>query len=126
MLLRVVTSEKVDLNPTIEARGLDNSVLESALGTGAGDMPSAFVLHGNHPNPFNPSTTIAFDLPRDTHVRIDVFSVRGTKVATLTDRSYGAGKQSVTWNAQGVASGVYFYRVQAGNETSMQKMTLLK
>ena len=89
-------------------------------------VPTAFDVPQNYPNPFNPTTTISFDLPRDSHVRIDVFDLRGSRVATLANRQYPAGTQSVTWNAQGVASGVYFYRVQAGSKTMMKKMTLLK
>jgi PKD repeat protein len=89
-------------------------------------VPTVFAAPQNYPNPFNPVTTISFDLPTATHVTVDVFDIRGSRVATLVNRHYQAGPQSVTWNAKGVASGVYFYRVQAGENTALHKMTLLK
>jgi hypothetical protein len=98
-------------------------------GTGIAD---AFGLAQNYPNPFNTETTIRFDVPEDAHVTIDVYDVLGRRVATLLDefRQEGAG-QSVTWNATDaggrvVASGVYLYRMRAGDFSAVRKMVLLR
>jgi hypothetical protein len=84
------------------------------------------VLHPNSPNPFNPATRIAFDLPEATHVRLDIFNVLGQRVATAVDRKMDAGHHSVIWDAGNAASGVYLYRLTTGVETRIKKMLLLK
>jgi PKD repeat protein len=89
-------------------------------------VPARFALAQNYPNPFNPSTTISFTLAVPSHVRLDVFDVRGSRVATLVDREMGAGEHSVPFDAHGLSSGVYFYRLTAGNMTEMKKMILLR
>jgi len=83
----------------------------------------------NHPNPFNPSTTISFDLPVSMHAVLEVFDVRGRRVARLLDAGLPAGRHDVVWDgrdAQGRAagSGVYFYRLQAGEDSTYRKMVL--
>lgn len=89
-------------------------------------IPSEFVLENNYPNPFNPITTIAFDLPTDDMVNMSVFNITGRKVETLINRDMKAGSYELTWNASNHASGVYILRVQYGREIAYQKMTLLK
>jgi len=81
---------------------------------------------GNYPNPFNPVTTISFWLPETGRLKLDVFAVTGAKVATLADGVLSAGEHSVTWNASGFPSGVYFYRLRAGEFTGTGKMLLVK
>jgi len=93
--------------------------------------PATTVLKGNYPNPFNPSTTIAFDMASDGFVNIDVYNVKGQKVCGLISGFYGAGSHSVVWNGEdatgrAVASGVYFYRMTAGGYSKTQKMLLMK
>jgi hypothetical protein len=90
-----------------------------------GDILSSCLLQ-NYPNPFNPSTTIKYDLPKDLRVTLKVFNVLGQEVATLVNEEQKAGYRSVEWNAAGVASGVYFYRLDAGSFTSVKKLLLLK
>jgi len=106
------------------------SVVGSSTGEGvivqAAPAPRAFSLAQNYPNPFNPSTTISFTLAEASHVRLEVFNVSGARVATLADREMGIGEHSVTWNADGLGSGVYFYRLTAGEATEMKKMILLR
>jgi len=90
-----------------------------------------FALHNNYPNPFNPSTTISFNLPRPGNVRLAVFNVLGQEVKELTNGFYPAGKHEVTWdgtNSSGVkaASGIYFYALQAGGTRMIKKMVLGK
>lgn len=88
-------------------------------------IPETWGLHQNYPNPFNASTVIYFDLPQASHVVLDVYNILGQRVGTLADEYMEAGTRSVTWNAD-VASGVYFYRLQADDFSSTRKMTLLK
>jgi len=93
---------------------------------GASDLPKAFGIEQNYPNPFNPSTTIRFALPRASHVRLNVFNVAGERVATLIDSEAPAGYHTVKLDARGLASGVYFYKIEAGNFTETKKMVLLR
>jgi hypothetical protein len=95
------------------------------------DLPPAFALYQNHPNPFNPSTMIRFDLPRDTHVTLDIYSVSGELVATLADGMMEAGHWELVWTGTGrdggpVTSGVYFYRLVTDGFTRTRKMVLLR
>ncbi len=94
-------------------------------------VPNAFALYQNSPNPFNPVTTIRFDLPRAEHVRLVVYNVKGELVATLADQNMDAGRKEITWDAKDSAgrtatSGVYFYRLVAGEFVETRKMILLR
>ncbi len=89
-------------------------------------VPSQFRLEQNYPNPFNPSTMISYALPKSAKVKIVVFNMLGENVATLTNRFEEPGNYKVKWNAEGFSSGVYFYRLTAGNYTEIKKMLLLK
>ena len=81
---------------------------------------------GNNPNPFNPMTVIEFALPRSTDVTISIYNTRGQLVSRPVDGFLGAGSHSVTWSAQGHASGVYYYQLRADDEVVTRKMMLLK
>jgi hypothetical protein len=85
-----------------------------------------FQLDQNYPNPFNPSTTINYDLPRDSRVTLKVYDVLGREVTMLVNEDQKAGLKSAEWNATGFASGVYFYRLEAGSFVSVKKLLLLK
>ncbi len=88
-----------------------------------GRVPAAFVLRGNAPNPFAGSTTIRYDLPEDAHVRITVYDALGRRVATLVDEEQRAGAdKAVRFGAEGLPSGVYFYRIEAGTTVRTRKM----
>ena len=89
-------------------------------------IPTEWSLNQNYPNPFNASTMISFGLPVDAHVRLDVYNILGQRVTTLRDEVLPAGSYNVTWNADQVASGVYFYRLQTDEFTQTRKMTLMK
>ncbi len=96
-----------------------------------GDLPEEFVLDQNYPNPFNPTTTVRFSLPRTEHVTLDIYNVQGQIVRTLVNETRSAGEHKVEWdatsdNGERVASGIYFYRLTAGDYTVSRKMTLLK
>ena len=95
------------------------------------DLPATFALYKNAPNPFNPSTKIAFDLPRESNVVLRVYDQRGREVRRLVDGIMPAGQQSVIWDGrdssgQGVNSGMYIYRIEAEGFVSTNKMLLLK
>ncbi|MBN1293142.1 MAG: T9SS type A sorting domain-containing protein [Candidatus Latescibacteria bacterium] len=90
------------------------------------DDITTFSLSQNHPNPFNPSTSISFDLPESGQVAIEVFSVTGQKTATLVNGHMQAGAHSVSWDGSGCSAGVYLYRISANGKTSARKMLLLK
>jgi Concanavalin A-like lectin/glucanases superfamily/Secretion system C-terminal sorting domain/The GLUG motif len=92
-------------------------------------VPTQFALGQNYPNPFNPMTTIAYDIPAagsQKLVTLKVYDVVGREVATLVNETKEAGSYSVQWHASRFASGVYFYRLQAGNYSAVKKLVLMK
>lgn len=89
-------------------------------------LPREYSLHQNYPNPFNPDTKIEFGLPTTAHVTLEVFDALGRKVAILESSTLGAGFYTRRWSAAGFPSGVYLYRMRAGNFTEVKKMLLAK
>lgn len=96
------------------------------------DLPSTFVLHGNYPNPFNPSTTIRFDLPQAAEVQVEIFDLAGRRVATTPIQAMSSGRnQTIQFDASALNSGVYFYRLKAHfasgeHQVESGRMVLLK
>jgi len=88
--------------------------------------PESHILAGNFPNPFNPTTTIEFNLPQTSLVNVTIYSVTGSKVAQLVNGWRDAGSHQVTFEASDLASGMYLYRIQAGDLTANGKMLLVK
>ncbi len=114
--------------PRLAKEGEDGPITADPL-----DMAPAAVLTlaQNHPNPFNPQTMIAFTLPRPQMVSLNVYDVQGRLVRTLMHGEMIAGRHEVVWEGRdeggnGVASGTYFYRLQADNGSLVRKMLLLK
>ena len=96
-----------------------------------GQMPAPAILAQNWPNPFNPSTSISFELRQPGQARLEIFDLRGRLVTTLLDKELGTGTYIEDWdgtdaNGAPVASGVYFYRLSAGGTSVSRKMLLLK
>jgi len=89
-------------------------------------LPKEFALSGNHPNPFNAQTVIEYQLPVSSNVKLEVYNILGSKVATLVNREEVAGYSSVTWDASNVSSGIYFYKLSAGDYTETMRMILVK
>ena len=89
-------------------------------------VPSNFTLYQNYPNPFNPATTISYSIPTEGKVIIKVFNLLGREVAELVNEEKGAGSYQVSFNASSLSSGVYFYRIRAGDFVQTKKMILLK
>ncbi len=88
--------------------------------------PYNFKLYQNYPNPFNPTTTIGYSVPNASHVTLKVFNLLGEEVATLVNEEKSAGKYEVRFNGSNLASGVYIYKIQAGNFWDTKKFVLLK
>ncbi len=91
-----------------------------------GEIPVAFALEQNYPNPFNPSTEIAYELPASEYVRLEVFDRTGRRVALLVDGARSPGRHTVRFEASGLPSGLYVYRMQTGRETLARKMILVR
>jgi len=94
-------------------------------------IPAEFFLAQNYPNPFNPTTLISFGLPKDSDIKVEVFNLLGQRVKTLLSGQEKAGYKTIIWDGtnesgKGVASGVYFYKVDAGAFHDSRKMTLLR
>ncbi len=123
--------EDVDVHGTGILHGPVAVTAGSAGHGGEGGAPAAFALSQNFPNPFNPLTEITYDLPVDCHVRLDVYNVLGERIVTLVDEYQKAGDKAASWNgrdANGAAapSGIYFYRLYAGDCSAVRKMILLR
>jgi hypothetical protein len=96
--------------------------------------PAEFILEQNYPNPFNPSTTIRYSVPtviaseakQSQLITLKVYDVLGNEVATLVNDEQQAGSHSVNFNSAGLASGIYFYKLQAGNFITTKKMVIMK
>lgn len=103
--------------------------LSPASTTGVGNQtttPSTYSLMQNYPNPFNPKTNIRFTIPEKTQVKLEVYNLIGQKVTTLINSELNAGQYDIEFNGSELSSGIYLYRIHAGNFTSVKKMLLLK
>ena len=91
------------------------------------DLPlRGFLLEQNYPNPFNPTTTISYNLPADGIVSIKLFNIFGEEVNVIEDEFKRAGNHSIKFDAKGLASGIYFYRLRFNNYSATKKMILLR
>ena len=95
------------------------------------DVPRVFALQPNYPNPFNPTTTIEYQIPRPSRVHVSVYDLLGRRIALLEDADLTAGNHAVTWDGRSAdgtpaASGVYLYRIRAGEFVKSRTMVLLK
>jgi subtilisin family serine protease len=121
-LLQIVSNDPVNDTLNVAVSGYGKQITEIAEGEG---LPKTFAVSPNYPNPFNPSTTIKYQLPQTSDVKL------GQRVRTLVDARIEAGYQSVEWDGRNeagaqVGSGVYIYRFSAGNYLKVQKMMLMK
>jgi len=90
------------------------------------DIPTEFSLEANYPNPFNSTTAINYQLLADSDVELSIFDMNGKKVATLVNEAKSTGYYSVKWDASGLSSGIYFYRLQTGDFVDTKKMVFMK
>jgi hypothetical protein len=132
-----VTFTPVDTNLIVDTLLIENNDKPLQVGlSGKGktivgiedqsELPKVYTLYPAYPNPFNPATTISFDLPKSSKVTLKVFNILGEEVATLVSDRLSAGSHSYKWDASSLASGVYMYRLQAGNYVETKKMVLMK
>jgi photosystem II stability/assembly factor-like uncharacterized protein len=89
-------------------------------------QPDNFLLMQNYPNPFNPSTTIEYEIPKQSHVTIKIFDLLGREVATLVNDRESAGKYKIKFDGSGLSTGIYLYRMEAGNFSQTRKLILIK
>ncbi|NUO80718.1 T9SS type A sorting domain-containing protein [candidate division KSB1 bacterium] len=98
---------------------------------GTDDTPKKFSLKQNYPNPFNPRTEIAFDLPQEEKVTLKIYDLYGREVVTLLDQVLEKGRHKISWNGsndgkEALASGMYVYRIRAGDFIASKKLLLLR
>jgi hypothetical protein len=98
----------------------------TAVDVRAVDIAQTFTLSQNYPNPFNPSTAISYQLSAGSYTTLKIFDIQGKEIATLVNGVQGAGEHTVTWNAQAIPSGAYFYRLTAGDRSETKKLILQK
>ncbi|HEX9656533.1 MAG TPA: CHRD domain-containing protein [Bacteroidota bacterium] len=110
----------------IRAQALFGSDIVTSVDHDPGFIPREFSLHQNYPNPFNPSTSIRFDVATPSDVTLKIYDVLGREVAVLFDGRAEAGSNTVTFDAQSFASGVYFYRAAVGQTVLARKMVLVR
>jgi hypothetical protein len=103
-----------------------DSLAASATSMENASTPKRFALVGNYPNPFNPETTIRYELPEDVHVQLEVYDMLGRRVALLVDELQRSGSHAARFNGADLASGVYLYRLQAGAFEKVSQMILMK
>jgi len=132
---RVEVTENADGTRTVNLYRPDNDAGEeagdAAKSSDKDALPEGFALSQNYPNPFNPTTRIDYSLPSAQHVTLEIYNVQGQKVRTLVNETVGAGDHSVEWDATTdagvqVASGVYLYRLTAGDHSESKKMSFVK
>ncbi len=120
-----------DAQVTFDSEVAVNENAPQSLSAEIGTVPDEFVLHENYPNPFRNETTIEYELPEATHVRIVVYNVLGQEVGVLVDEEQNAGRYDVSWDGRSitgtpVSSGVYIYRIEAGDFTDTQRATRVR
>jgi len=110
---------------TVQNFTMSNSSV-TAVQNSSSNLPTRYQLDNNYPNPFNPSTIIGFTIPMTTHVRLDIYNILGQKVAELVNSTMSAGTYKISFDASKLSSGVYLYRLETNNFTSVKKMILSK
>ena len=100
--------------------------MKLATGIVSNEIPVKFSLSQNYPNPFNPTTNISFDIPKSEFVKLSVYDLSGKLVDELVNTNLQAGKYTTNWNASKLSSGVYLYKIQAGEFVDVKKLTLIK
>ncbi|MEJ2628937.1 MAG: T9SS type A sorting domain-containing protein, partial [bacterium] len=101
-------------------------VMVTAVETTERQIPERYFLFQNYPNPFNPKTTIRFEVMEVCWVTIKVYDLRGREVGRIVDNQYQPGRYEVTFNAEGLSSGIYFYQIRMGDFQAVKKMVVMK
>jgi len=116
----------VNIYPQVGESQFTLTIVYGSAGVEEQPVPKEFVLYPAYPNPFNPSTTIRFDLPEEGFITLSVYDITGKLVETLVNKTVPAGYHSHTWQPQNLASGLYIVRLKAGQKTFNQKITFIK
>jgi hypothetical protein len=116
--------KQIDLDGTVNY--FDPIRVSVPTSAGEGRAPVSFALGQNYPNPFNPSTNISFSIHASGVVSLQVFDVLGRAIATLVNETRAPGEYSVPWDATDLPSGVYFYKLVAGNSVAVKKLMVAK
>lgn len=123
LIFCLFTISSADVGIGISAVGTISSI------TGIEDentTPVGYFLNQNYPNPFNPSTEISFQLAKSSFVNLEIYNSLGQKVASLINKKMNSGSYHVKFNASNLSSGIYYYKIQAGEFKSIKKMLLLQ
>lgn len=129
MIDRVMIAKSLDSFPadgSTEVGPAENPITSIDKENELSGMPTAYALEQNYPNPFNPTTVIRFALPKQSVVKLSVYNVIGEKITELVNGNMSAGYHEVNFNATNLATGMYIYRISAGNFVSVKKMLLIK
>ncbi|HPI38568.1 MAG TPA: family 10 glycosylhydrolase [Ignavibacteriaceae bacterium] len=126
-----IPSENIYFTVTAYDRGYNESLPSNEAGIIVNSIedeiqPGGFSLEQNFPNPFNPTTMISYRLPVTGHVALKIFDVLGNEITKLVNEVKEPGTYNVEWNAAGISSGIYFYRIQSGNFSSVKKLVIMK
>jgi len=118
-----VNDNESDYSNTVEAEArLEKQNIKEELES----KPKIYALDSNYPNPFNPTTNISYQLPKASNVTLTVYDMLGKEVAELVNENKSVGIYNVNFNASNLPSGIYFYKIQAGDFTDIRKMLLMK
>jgi hypothetical protein len=123
VILRAIDGGETSIEGVLRTSDGTEQVIQ---GEPAEDMPVTFELEGNYPNPFNPTTTIQYSLPEAADVRVEVFNSIGRRISVLFTGRQEAGRHRLTLRAEDWPTGLYIYRVQAGNQGKTSSMLLVK
>ncbi len=131
ILANYIQVNKAEINEIAEVEVIVDLFPTLTAVEGVQTIPEQFVLMQNYPNPFNPETEIRFKLPKASHVVLRIFNAIGQEIRMLVDGEFGVGVQSITWDARDnagnpVPSGVYIYKIQAGDFSQVKKMSLMR
>jgi len=125
-----INPANTEANPVVYVGTSDGKIYKNIDGVSSADdnstIPTEFSLSQNYPNPFNPSTTIEFSITRNEMVNLSIFNILGEEVTTLINSDMTAGKHTVNFNAAGLNSGIYFYRITTPSQSVTKKMMLVK
>lgn len=125
--LKVIDSGENTMNAVLRADAVKFALVKEISGLNTfNEQPKQFALFQNYPNPFNPSTTISYVLPKDEFVVLNIYDILGREIKTLVKGNQKAGVYKISFSADNLPSGIYFYKLSAGNFVQTKKMLLLK
>lgn len=113
-------------SPRTSAFSIVLTIIPTAIQSNNNEIPRVYALYQNFPNPFNPVTYISFDIPKVSFTRLTIYDVLGKEISVIVNEILAAGRYKVDWNADKFASGIYFYKIDAGGFVDRKKMVVLK